>query len=68
MLPKKPPELPVLPRQDRKQGEPKRTDPEDCDLLVGERGRSRRLPQATCHAATRLETCFRDEIRVCTLP
>ena len=37
MLPKKPRELPVLPPQDRK-GEPKRTDPEDRDLLVGEGG------------------------------
>ena len=37
MLPKKPRELPVSPPQDRK-GEPKRTDPEDRDLLVGEGG------------------------------
>jgi hypothetical protein len=38
MLPKKSRELPVPPRQDRKQGEPKPTDPEDRDLLVGEGG------------------------------
>ena len=37
MLPKKPREFPVSPPQDRK-GEPKRTDPEDRDLLVGEGG------------------------------
>ncbi len=37
-------ELPASHRQDRKQGEPKRIDPEDCDLLVGEGGRSKRLP------------------------
>ena len=67
MLPKKPRELPVLPPQDRK-GEPKRTDPEDRDQLVGEGGRSRRLrPRATCHGTTRLETCVGDEIRVWTL-
>lgn len=36
-LPKKPREFPVSPPQDRK-GEPKRTDPEDRDLLVGEGG------------------------------
>jgi hypothetical protein len=38
MLPKKSCELPVSPRQDRKQGEPKATDFEDRDLLVGEGG------------------------------
>ena len=68
MLPKKPREFPVSPPQDRK-GEPKRTDPEDRDLLVGEGGgRLRRLrPRATCHGTTRLETCVGDEIRVWTL-
>ena len=50
MLPKKPREFPVSPPQDRK-GEPKRTDPEDRDLLVGEGGddRDASAPRATCH-------------------
>ena len=68
MLPKKPREFPVSPPQDRK-GEPKRTDPEDRDLLVGEGGddRDASAPRATCHGTTRLETCVGDEIRVWTL-
>ncbi len=68
MLPKKPRELLASHRQDRKQGEPQRIDPEDCDLLVGEGARSRRLPQGDLSRETRLETCVGDEIRVCTLP
>ena len=68
MLAKKPREFPVSPPQDGK-GEPKRTDPEDRDLLVGEGGtiETPPPPRATCHGTTRLETCVGDEIRVWTL-
>ena len=68
MLPKKPREFPVSPPQDRK-GEPKRTDPEDRDLLVGEGGTIETPPPPgrLVTGRTRLETCVGDEIRVWTL-